>query len=152
VRPLATLGSFLEDTAGHDDRYVGASDDELLGVICAWDRQEAYASAGRHAAVAELIRRRPAAGAAVAGPAQMPEGWHEFTGRELGAVLGVSAGNAEEMLDLAWHLEVTLPGTRAAFQSGILSRDKAAIIAAATALLDPEEARAGTRPGDMIPG
>jgi hypothetical protein len=42
----ATLGSFLEDTAGHDDRYVGASDDELLGVICAWDRQEAYASAG----------------------------------------------------------------------------------------------------------
>jgi hypothetical protein len=34
----AALGSFLEDAAGEDDRYVGASDDELAGVICAWDR------------------------------------------------------------------------------------------------------------------
>ena len=55
----AALASFLEDTAGDDDRYAGASDDELLGVICAWDRVEANASAGKHAAVAELIRRVP---------------------------------------------------------------------------------------------
>ena len=52
----AVLASFLADTAGEDDRYAGASDDELLGVICAWDRVEANASAGKHAAVAELIR------------------------------------------------------------------------------------------------
>ena len=30
--------------------------DELLGVICAWDRVEANASARKHAAVAELVR------------------------------------------------------------------------------------------------
>jgi Domain of unknown function (DUF222) len=137
----ATLGSFLETAAGDDDRYTGASDDELVGVICAQDRVEANASACKHAAIAELIRRRPAPDAAVEGPAQMPEQWHEFTGRELGAVLGVSARDAEEMLDLSWQLEVSLPGTRAAFRAGILSRDKAAIIASATALLDPEEAR-----------
>ena len=64
----AVLASFLEDTAGDDDRYAGASDDELLGVICAWDRVEANASARKHAAVAELIRRRPAAGCAPDGP------------------------------------------------------------------------------------
>ena len=52
----AVLGSFLEDTAGEDDRCAGASDDELLGVICAWDRVEANASARKHAAVAELVR------------------------------------------------------------------------------------------------
>jgi hypothetical protein len=52
----ATLASFLEDAAADDDRYVGASDDELLGVICAWERVEANASAGKHAAVAELMR------------------------------------------------------------------------------------------------
>ena len=52
----AVLGSFLADAAGDDDRYAGASDDELLGVICAWDRQEAHASAGKHAAIAEFIR------------------------------------------------------------------------------------------------
>jgi len=153
----AALASFLEDTAGDDDRYGGASDDELLGVICAWDRAEANASARKHAAVAELTRRRPAPGCAVAGPARMPEGVDEFTGRELGAVLGVSARDAGEMLYLAWYLEVNLPGTKAAFRAGILSRDKAAVIAHATALLDPDEARAAEamvldRAGSLTPG
>ena len=58
-------------------------------------------AARRHAAVAELIRRRPAPGCAAQGARRTPEGWSEFTGRELGAVLGVSAGDAEQMLDLA---------------------------------------------------
>jgi hypothetical protein len=152
----ATLGSFLEDAAGDDDRYAGASDDELAGVICAQDRVQASASASKHAAIAELIRRRPAPGAVVAGPAQMPEGWDEFTARELGAVLGVSAGDAEELLDLAWYLEVNLPGTRAMFRAGILSQDKAALIAHATVLLDPAEARAAEvmvlgRAGSLTP-
>ena len=153
----ATLASFLEDTAGDDDRYSGATDDELLGVICAWDRTEAAMAAGKHAAVAELIRRRPAPECALEGPAAMPESWHEFSGRELGAVLGISALEAEGMLDLAWHLEVNLPGTWAAFRAGIVNRDKAAIIAAATALLDPGEARAAEamvldRAGSLTPG
>jgi hypothetical protein len=138
----ATLASFLEDAAGEDDRYAGATDDELIGVICAWDRAEAAMAAGKHAAVAELIRRRPPPGAAEDRAAQMPEGWHEFTSRELGAVLGVSSGDAEEILSLAWVLEVCLPGTKAVFRAGILSKDKAIIIAHATALLDPAEARA----------
>jgi hypothetical protein len=152
----ATLASFLEDTARDDDRYVGASDDELQGVICAWDRVESYAGARKHAAVAELIRRRPAPGAAVDGPAQMPEGWHEFTGRELGAVLGVAAGDVEEILGLAHALEVHLPGTKEAFRAGIVNHEKAAIIVWATALLDPEEARAAEalvldRAGSLTP-
>ena len=152
----ATLGSFAEEAAGEDDRYAGASDDELAGVICAWDRVEAYASAGKHAAVAELIRRRAAPGCALEGPAQMPAGWDEFTPRELGAVLGVSAGDAEEILGLAQTLEVHLPGTRAAFRAGVVTHEKAAIIAWATALLDPEEARAAEalvldRAGSLTP-
>src|SRR5580700_3179622 len=152
----ATLASFLEDAAGDDDRYTGASDDELAGVICAQDRVQANASASKHAAIAEFIRRRPAPGAAVLGEAQMPEGWDEFTARELGAVLGISAGDAEELLDLAWQLEVNLPGTKAAFRAGILSQDKAALIANAAALLDPAEARAAEglvlgRAGSLTP-
>jgi hypothetical protein len=152
----ATLGSFLEDVAGEDDRYAGASDDELQGVICGWERDEANACARKHAAIAELIRRRPAPGCAVEGPAQMPEGWAEFTGRELGAVLGVSAGDAEEMLDLAHTLEVNLPGTNEAFRAGILNLGKAQIIAAATSVLDPAEARAAEamvldRAGSLTP-
>jgi hypothetical protein len=106
----ATLGSFLESAAGRDDRYAGASDDELLGVICGWDRAEAAMAAGKHAAVAEFIRRRAAPGAAPRGPAQLPEGWHEFTGRELGAVLGGVGRGAEEVLDLAWYRAAADPG------------------------------------------
>jgi hypothetical protein len=153
----ATRGSFLEGAAGDEDRYAGASDDELLGVICGWDRVEANASARKHAAIAEFIRRRPPPGCAVGGRAQLPEAFGEFAGRELGAVLGVSLRQAGEMLDLAWYLEVNLPGTKAAFRAGILSRDKAAIIASATALLDPAEARAAEamvvdRAGSLTPG
>ena len=127
ARGCPTLGSFLEDAAGPDDRYAGSADDELAGVICAQDRVEAHASAVKHAAVAELIRRRAAPGAAVAGPAGLPGTWDEFTGRELGALLGISVREAGQMLDLAWQLEARLPGTRALFRAGVLSRDKAAI-------------------------
>jgi hypothetical protein len=61
------------------------------------------------------------------------------------------------MLDLARHLEVNLPGTRAAFRTGILNRDKAQIIANVTALLDPEAARRAEamvldRAGSLTPG
>jgi hypothetical protein len=56
------LGQFAEEAAGEDDRYPGASDDELAGAVAAWDRVEAYASSRKHAAVAEVIRRRPAEG------------------------------------------------------------------------------------------
>ena len=137
-----TLGQFAEVAAGDDDRYPGASDDELAGVICAWDRVEAYASSRKHTAVAELIRRRPAPGAVVAGPAQMPGACDEFAAQELASVLGESRAAAGDIVSLAQELEVNLPGTRAAFRSGIVSRRKAMIIAGATVLLDPQEARA----------
>ena len=132
-----TLGQFAEVAAGEDDRYPGASDDELAGAICAWDRVEAYAGSRKHAAVAELIRRRPAPGAVVAGAAQMPGACDEFAAQELASVLGESRTAAGDMVSLAQELEINLPGTRAAFRSGIVSRRKAMIIAEATVLLDP---------------
>ena len=54
------LAEFAAAVAGEDDRYPGASDDELMGVICALDRVEAHVVARKLAAVAEFIRRRPA--------------------------------------------------------------------------------------------
>jgi hypothetical protein len=137
-----TLGQFAEEAAGEDDRYPGASDGELAGAICAWDRVEAYASSRKHAAVAELLRRRPALGCALEGPAQMPAACDEFVAQELAAALGESRAAAGDIVSLAQELEVNLPGTRAAFRAGILSRRKAMIIAGATVLLDPAQARA----------
>ena len=151
------LMSFADDAAGPDDTYPGATDDELIGAMCAWDRVQSHAAARKHAAAAELIRRRPAPGCAPEGPARMPAGWEEFTGDELAAALAQSAWAAASLLELAWDLAVKLPGTAAAFRAGCVPENKARIIAAATQLLDPGEARAAEalvldRAGTLTPG
>ena len=106
------------------------SEAELIGVVCAWDRVEAHAGARKLAAIAELARRNPA-----------PED-EEFTADELANALAESRGRAGTLIDLAQTLETHLPGTKAALYDGTVSRYKAEIIARATALLDPAEARA----------
>ncbi|MGH3258682.1 MAG: DUF222 domain-containing protein, partial [Streptosporangiaceae bacterium] len=151
------LMSFADDAAGADDTYPGASDDELVGAICAWDRVQSHAAARKHAAAAEFIRRRPAPGCVPQGPARMPAGWQEFVPDELAPALAQSAWAAASLLELSWDLEVKLPGTAAAFRSGVLQENKARIIAAATQLLTPEEARAAEalvldRAGTLTPG
>jgi len=124
------------------DGFENVSDDELLGILCAWGRVQAHAAARMYAAVAELIRRRPAAGWPVDKATGMPQVWDEFTPSELCAALAESKGDAAGMLGLAYDLEVKLPGTKAAFGDGLLSEEKVAIIARATAVLNAAEARA----------
>ena len=136
------LAGFAAEAAGDDDRYAGASDDEVAGVICAWDRLEAHMAARKHAAVAEFIRRRPESGHPPAGPAQMPPVWDEFTANELRQILAESGGAVEDMLALAHDLAEKLPGTMEAFRDGILRQSKAWIIARATDLLVAGEAQA----------
>jgi hypothetical protein len=137
----ALLGS-AERVAGDDDRFTGATDDELLGVISALDRAEASACSLKHAAVAALIRRRPVPGCEPQGPAAMPEGWDESAEAELSYALAQYRGTTASLTSRAYDLEVKLPGTKAAFRRGILSQYKVEIICRATELLDPEEARA----------
>ena len=151
------LHGLAEHAAGPGDRFAGASDDELIGVLCALDRAEASAAALKYAAVAELIRRRPEPGAALAGAARMPVVWEEFTETELTDALAETRWQAEAMLALAHDLETKLPGTKAAFRAGVLRQSKVAIIAAAVTALDPAEARAAEamvldRAGRLTPG
>ena len=87
----------------------------------------------------------------------MPESWDESVTAEVAGVLAESRHAADAMLDLAHDLEVKLPGTRAAFCDGVLRQSKVAIIARATAVLDPAEARAAERlvldrAGRLTPG
>jgi hypothetical protein len=151
------LGGFAAEAAGDDDRYDGACDDEVAGAVAAWDRVEAYAAARKHAAAAEFIRRRPRPGSPAGGPARMPECWDESITAEVAGVLAESRPAADALLGLAYDLEVSLPGTRAAFRDGILRQSKVAIIARATSVLDPAEARAAEqlvldRAGRLTPG
>jgi hypothetical protein len=118
------------DTAAEDDQFAGVSEGELIGVVCAWDRVEAHAAARKLAAVAELDRRNP-------GPEDA-----EFTADQIANALGESRFRADELLGTAGHLDTHLPGTRAALRDGTVSLGKARLIATATGLLDPAEARA----------
>ena len=118
------------DAAAEDDQFAGVSEGELIGVVCAWDRVEAHAAARKLAAVAELDRRNP-------GPEDA-----EFTTDQVANALGESRFRADELLGTAGHLDTHLPGTKAALRDGTVSLGKARIIAAATGLLDPAEARA----------
>jgi hypothetical protein len=126
----AALAVAADAAAGEDGRFAGVSEAELVGVVCAWDRVEAHAAARKLAAAAELARRNP-----------KPED-AEFTADQVAYALGESRGRADTLVDLAQTLETHLPGTAAALEDGMVSRYKAEIIARATALLDPAEARA----------
>jgi hypothetical protein len=137
-----TLAFFAELAAGEDNRYAGLSDNELDGVISAWDRQEAHACARKHAAVAEFIRRRPDPECGAAGPAQMPHIWDEFAVDELRVLLAENRAAAESMMDRSHDLAVKLPGTMALFGAGRLRESRVKIIVYATALLDQDESRA----------
>jgi len=122
----AALLGFAENAAGDDDRFAGASDDELTGV-------------GREPVL------------------DGPGGWEEFTASELAWALADTRWAADTMLDLAITLAVKLPGTRAAFRSGILRQSKVEIMAHGVAHLTPEEARAAEalvldRAGRLTPG
>ena len=130
VLPGCAQLAVAADAAAGDDGFAGVSEAELVGVMCAWDRVEAHAAARKLAAVAELDRRNP-------GPEDA-----EFTADQVANALGESRFRADELLGTAGHLDTHLPGTRAALRDGTVSLGKARMIAAATGLLDPAEARA----------
>ncbi|HEV2537650.1 MAG TPA: hypothetical protein VGU21_09080, partial [Streptosporangiaceae bacterium] len=140
-----TLAFFAGLAAGDDGRYAAVSDGELDGVISAWERQEAHASAQKHAAVAEFIRRRAEPACTADAVSGMPAVWDEFAVDELRLVLAENRGAAEDLMSRAHDLAVKLPDTMALFLAGCLRESRVKIIAYATAPLDPAEARAAEK-------
>jgi hypothetical protein len=136
------VAGFAEEVTGPDGRCAGASDDELIGVLRAWQRQESRAAARKLAVIAELIRRRPAPGHAPCVPGGLPQAWGRFCGDELAAATATSGQAAEKTLTLAHDLAARLPGTARALHDGLIDVGKARIIADATRVLGPAGAAA----------
>ena len=111
------------------------------GCCAAWDRLEAHIAARKLAATAELIRRSPAPGSELAGPAGCRWSWDEFAADELAAALAES--RAAPRTCWIWP-RTCMPTARhhGRAPDGTISRHKADIIANATALLNEAEARA----------
>jgi hypothetical protein len=142
MRPGVPLAGFADEVTGPGGRCAGASDDQLIGVLRAWDRLESWTAARKLDVIAELIRRRPAPGCSPAGPAAMPAGWGKFCGDELAAAAASSAQTADKTLNLAHDLATRLPATARALHEGTITLYKARLIADATRGLTAAEAAA----------
>ncbi len=59
ARTGPALAGRADAAAGRRRDYAGLDDDQLIGVMVAWQKTEAWAAAGRLSAAAELICRRP---------------------------------------------------------------------------------------------
>ena len=146
----------VSDGGGPGDSFAGVADQELVGLVCAWDRVEAHAAARKLAAVAEVFRRNPEDGFEPE-PGQMPAVVHEFTRDQLALALGESRAAVDWLLTVAWHLATRLGGTLDALRDGTITRPKAEIIVRVTQHLDDEEAGAAEakvlgRAGRLTPG
>jgi hypothetical protein len=150
------LATMADRAAGPGDSYQGASDDELIGLLCAWDRLESHMAARKLAAIAELSRRRPHIETPTSGcPAGSRE--EDFTADELAHVLAESRRAADGLMTVAERLDGVLPGTKAALLDGVITPAKAQIITTATMLLNRREAKAAEdmvlgRAGRLTPG
>ena len=140
--PGLALASFCEEVTGEDGRCHGASDNELIGVLRAWQRIGSWAAARRLAVTAELIRRRPAPGCTPEEPAELPDRWGKFCADELAGATASSVRDADKKLALAHDLAAKLPGTARALLEGTIDEYKALIIAEATRTLDARGAAA----------
>src|SRR5947209_8099406 len=150
------LALLADAAAGPGDSYAGASDDELIGVLCAWDRSESHAHARKLAAITELRRRRPATELPASGRGAGARD-EDYLADEIAHALAESRRAADGLAAVAGALDGKLPGTRDALRAGVITPVKARIIATATALLDQDEARAAEeqvlgRAGRITPG
>jgi hypothetical protein len=150
------LALLADRAAGPDDSYRGASDDELIGVLCAWDRTESHAHARKLAAITELRRRRPVPDVPASGR-EAGSADEDYLADEIAHVLGESRRAADGLAAVAEQLGGKLPRTRGGLLDGTISPAKARIIATGTAPLDEDEAAAVEeevlgRAGRITPG
>jgi hypothetical protein len=131
----------LADAVTRDGRLAGLDDDELIGVLRAWQRVESWASASLLTAVAELARRRPAGRTAPTAPGQFPDQISEFASDEVAAALTLTSRAADGRTELALDLAIRLPGTFRAHHEGLIDYLKARLIADATRILSDDDAR-----------
>ena len=140
--PGPALAGFADQVAGTGRGYAGVNDDELIGILIAWQKTESWAAAGKLSAVAELIRRRPGTRGDRAHHGGIPAEWGKFCADELAVALATSRWAAERTVGLAHDLAARLPRTARALGEGVIDPYKAQIIAQATGVLDDAGAAA----------
>ncbi|HEY4462564.1 MAG TPA: hypothetical protein VGN41_07835 [Streptosporangiaceae bacterium] len=114
------------------------TDDDLTGMIRAWQKQASLAQAGQLAAVAELTRRRHAEALAAGFRDSIAS---EGANDEVAAALTLTGRAAELLVDEARAMQ-DLPRTFAALAAGRIDMRKALVLVVGLGGQDPELARA----------
>ena len=94
MAPGPVLAGFADDAWA--DGLDRLTDDELIGVICAWRRLASWSAAGEFAAVSALARRRAAESGGDAGRRLA-----EHVDSEIAAALTLTSRSADRLLELA---------------------------------------------------
>jgi hypothetical protein len=134
MEPGAVLAGFAGDAWA--DGLDRLTDDELVGVLCAWRRLASWSAAGEIAAVSTLARRR-AAESAGAGQQRLAD----HVDGEIAAALTLTGRSADRLLELAAGL-ARLPGTSAALATGQIDWPRAIVITDEVASLGRADAAA----------
>ena len=131
----------VTQAAGPGRRYRGLDDSAVVVAAGRLAALESWITSQKLAAVREIIRRRPAAGHEPGIAGGLPGVWCKDLAEELGCELAVTRNAADDLIELAWVLEVRLPLTAAALEEGVLDLSRVRMIAAETGVLSDEDAR-----------
>ncbi len=138
MAPGPLLATVLEAITGEDGSGLAAlADDQLIGVLSGIRRIEARAAWGQLAVLAELARRRPAAG----DPGDRGQyGFSEFAPDEVAGELRLSVQSAAGQMMYAVAVAGRLPRSFAALSAGQIHAVHLRIIEDETRILSPEQA------------
>ncbi|MDQ4093956.1 MAG: HNH endonuclease [Actinomycetota bacterium] len=120
------------------DVPAALSDADLIEGVIAFDRMASWAGARQAALLAEFARRRPG-DHPLAANSDIPSRDSEFAPDEVALALRLSRTTAANRLVMAEALTVDLPGTLAAWETGVLDTLKARAITETSYLLPPEK-------------
>jgi hypothetical protein len=151
--PSAILAAALETVCGPEWRCLGASRDEMIGLLRQWQALESWAAAGKLGLLRSLIRddAQPLPGGGYHG--DLPDGWTKSLTHEVALALSMPAVSADKLMWLAWGLQALLPGTGALLAGGDLTLAKARAVDQALNLLsDQDAARAEAMIVPELPG
>jgi hypothetical protein len=132
----------LADSVTRAGRLTALADDELVGVMRAWQRLGSWCSAGLLTAIAELARRRPADRTPPAPPGKFPAQISEFVVDEVAHALTLTGRAADTLYGVSVDLETRLLVTARAQQEGLLDYPRVRLIAEMTRILSNDDARA----------
>src|SRR5579862_433552 len=138
MAPGPLLATVLHAVTGEDGSGLAAlADDQLMGVLSGIRRMEARAAWGQLAVLAELARRRPAAGA----PMDTGRyGFSDYAPDEVAGELRLSVQSATARIMYAVAVAERLPCSFAALAAGQIDAVHLRIVEDETRILTPEQA------------